>query len=87
MNLLTLIGIGILGLLLHVLTKLYEDYKEMLSTPDDSDDKTFWQVWKKKNLVLSLISLALVAGYKVMFANSVRPESAPMREYAGAQSS
>ncbi len=62
MQLLVLTALGVLGLFLHVIAKLYEDYKAMLATPDESDDITFWQVWRRRNLVISIISLVLVVG-------------------------
>lgn len=62
MTLLALTGLGLLGLLLHVIVKFREDYLAMLATPDTEDDKTLFAVWKKRNLVISLISIPIVAG-------------------------
>lgn len=62
MQILELTGLGLLGLLLHVIVKFREDYLAMLATPDTEDDKTFWQVWKKRNLVISLVSIPIVVG-------------------------
>jgi len=61
-HLLELAGLGLLGQTLHVMVKLYEDYKAMLATPEEDDDNTFWRTWKKRNLVTSIFSVFIVVG-------------------------
>lgn len=61
-TLLQLCLLGLLGLSLHIVVKLYEDYKAMLATPEEDDDNNFWKVWKKRNFVTSLLSIFIVVG-------------------------
>lgn len=61
-EIIVLMGLALLGQGLHILFKLYEDYNAMLATPDEEDDKTFWKIWRRRNLVVSMISVLLTAG-------------------------
>jgi hypothetical protein len=51
--------LSLLGLVLHTLMEIYEQYKQALESPDENDEATFWKTWKRKKLVLTLISAAL----------------------------
>lgn len=63
--------LSLLGLLIHTLMEIYEEYKIALQSPSEDDENTFWKMWKRKKLIFTIISgvlsLSLVVAIYFVF--------------------